>query len=135
MIVRNLESFSGLAAETERLDALAAGLHSSRYLCVLCHLHHHHWLCTEVSNTAVQAILGHRPHSADDALPLATAQLQACVLYSPERIAIRLSKQICKLKLHPARTQGKSPQKSALSHARQFIVTDDTMMLMHSSIP
>lgn len=26
IIVRNLESFSGLAAETERLDALAAGM-------------------------------------------------------------------------------------------------------------
>lgn len=29
MIVRNLESFSGLAAETERLDALATGRFSS----------------------------------------------------------------------------------------------------------
>ena len=27
IIVRNLESFSGLAAETERLDALATGRH------------------------------------------------------------------------------------------------------------
>lgn len=37
MIVRNLESFSGLAAETERLDALAAGLHSFPYLsCLPC---------------------------------------------------------------------------------------------------
>ena len=29
LIVKNLESFSGLAAETERLDALAAGMQHS----------------------------------------------------------------------------------------------------------
>ena len=51
MIVRNLESFSGLAAETERLDALAAGLPSSPYPCVVCHAACH-WHCTEVSTTA-----------------------------------------------------------------------------------
>ena len=57
MIVRNLESFSGLAAETERLDALAAGLHSSPSPCVICHAFNH-CLCTQVSTTAVQAIPG-----------------------------------------------------------------------------
>ena len=31
IIVRNLESFSGLAAETERLDALAAGMPPCRH--------------------------------------------------------------------------------------------------------
>ena len=33
LIVRNLESFSGLAAETERLDALAAGAYCINAIC------------------------------------------------------------------------------------------------------